>query len=192
MYLIGLIYDRQFTAWAVRTALSSVPELDVHILSEQVSRTRPARDLDVLITDQPDGRHRPGVNATQVLLMTPTDPPTPAELAARGFDGCLSERFTPAQLATAVQAAAQAEPDRSPASGVPLRLVADNSRSDTALSDRERQVLRLIAEGYTHDQTARRLGISPHTVNTYVKRVKGKLGVGNKAELARVALVSGW
>ncbi len=58
------------------------------------------------------------------------------------------------------------------------------------LSDREHQVLHHIARGFTHGQIATRLGISPHTVDTYVKRVRAKLGVGNKAELTKVALLA--
>jgi DNA-binding CsgD family transcriptional regulator len=57
------------------------------------------------------------------------------------------------------------------------------------LSARERQVLHYIACGYTHGQAARRLGISPHTVDTYVKRIRAKLAVGNKAELTRAAML---
>lgn len=58
-----------------------------------------------------------------------------------------------------------------------------------ALSPRERQVLRQIAHGLTHGQVARRLGISPHTVDTYVKRIRSKLDIGNKAELTRAAVL---
>ena len=61
-------------------------------------------------------------------------------------------------------------------------------RPETGLSPREQQVLRFIASGMTHRQVARRIGISPHTVDTYVKRVRSKFGIGNKAELTRVAL----
>ncbi|MFC9436554.1 LuxR C-terminal-related transcriptional regulator [Nocardia sp. NPDC057030] len=57
------------------------------------------------------------------------------------------------------------------------------------LSTREEQVLRQIAHGLTHGQVAARLGISPHTVDTYVRRIRTKLGVGNKAELTRAALL---
>ncbi|MEV0666412.1 LuxR C-terminal-related transcriptional regulator [Actinomadura luteofluorescens] len=56
------------------------------------------------------------------------------------------------------------------------------------LSLREQQVLDCIAEGYTHSQIARHLGISRHTVDTYVKRIRGKLKLGNKAELTRAAV----
>lgn len=57
------------------------------------------------------------------------------------------------------------------------------------LSEREEQVLTYISHGLTHGQIATRLRISPHTVNTYVSRIRAKLGVGNKAELTRVALL---
>jgi DNA-binding NarL/FixJ family response regulator len=57
------------------------------------------------------------------------------------------------------------------------------------LSKREEQVLRQISRGLTHGQIATRLDISPHTVDTYVKRIRAKLGVGNKAELTRAALL---
>ncbi|MFD8723166.1 LuxR C-terminal-related transcriptional regulator [Streptomyces sp. NPDC059629] len=60
--------------------------------------------------------------------------------------------------------------------------------SNVDLSPREQQVLQQIARGMTHSQIARRLGISQHTVDTYVKRIRSKLGIGNKAELTRVAL----
>jgi DNA-binding NarL/FixJ family response regulator len=63
---------------------------------------------------------------------------------------------------------------------------------DNRLSDREKQVLQQVAHGLTHGQIATRLGISPHTVDTYIKRIRSKLGVGNKAELTRVALLGGF
>jgi DNA-binding CsgD family transcriptional regulator len=59
------------------------------------------------------------------------------------------------------------------------------------LSQRERETLGYIAAGYTHRQTARRMGVSKATVDTFVERVRTKLGVGNKAELTRVAMAAG-
>ncbi|NBF00584.1 MULTISPECIES: response regulator transcription factor [unclassified Nonomuraea] len=61
-------------------------------------------------------------------------------------------------------------------------------KSAPALSNRESQVLQHISRGLTHGQVARRLGISQHTVDTYVKRARLKLSLGNKAELTRAAL----
>lgn len=65
----------------------------------------------------------------------------------------------------------------------------DLEGAEASLSPRERQVLRQIARGLTHGQIARRLSISPHTVDTYVKRIRFKLDLGNKAELTRAAVL---
>lgn len=59
---------------------------------------------------------------------------------------------------------------------------------EVRLSPREEQALDLIARGYTHAQTAVRMGVSKSTVDTYVERIRTKLHVGNKAELTRIAL----
>ncbi len=57
-----------------------------------------------------------------------------------------------------------------------------------ALSLREEETLNLIAQGLTHAQAALRMGVSRATVDTYVERIRAKLHVGNKAELARAAM----
>ncbi|MBV9449576.1 MAG: response regulator transcription factor [Streptosporangiaceae bacterium] len=57
-----------------------------------------------------------------------------------------------------------------------------------ALTPRELEALGLIARGFTHAQAATRMGVTPGTVNTFIERVRRKLQVGNKAELARVAI----
>lgn len=56
------------------------------------------------------------------------------------------------------------------------------------LSAREEETLSYIAQGFTHAQVARRMGVSKATVDTYVERIRAKLQVGNKAELTRAAL----
>jgi DNA-binding CsgD family transcriptional regulator len=56
------------------------------------------------------------------------------------------------------------------------------------LTAREEEALRYIAEGLTNAQAATRMGIQTTTVDTYVKRIRAKLGLGNKAELTRKAI----
>jgi DNA-binding NarL/FixJ family response regulator len=58
----------------------------------------------------------------------------------------------------------------------------------TSLSAREQETLAYIAHGLTHSQIAARMRVSKATVDTYVARIRGKLGLGNKAELALAAL----
>lgn len=59
------------------------------------------------------------------------------------------------------------------------------------LSDREAEVLRLIAEGLSYKEMADRLGISVKTVETYRERIKEKLNLHSRAELVRYALERG-
>ena len=59
-------------------------------------------------------------------------------------------------------------------------------------SAREAEVLRLVARGYTVDEVASALGVSPHTVQTFVRRIYTKLQVGSRAEAVREGQRQGW
>jgi two-component system response regulator NreC len=59
------------------------------------------------------------------------------------------------------------------------------------LTDREREVLRLIAEGLTSKEIASRFSISPHTVERHRANAMGKLDLHNRAELIRYAIRKG-
>lgn len=59
------------------------------------------------------------------------------------------------------------------------------------LSEREREVVKLTAEGYTAQQASELLSLSPKTVETYRHRAMQKLGLTNRAELVRYALRAG-
>ncbi len=56
------------------------------------------------------------------------------------------------------------------------------------LSEKERETLRHIARGFPHKQIATRMGVSKSTVDTYIARIRRKLNLGNKAQLALAAL----
>ncbi|MGP4090627.1 response regulator transcription factor [Streptomyces sp. KR55] len=56
------------------------------------------------------------------------------------------------------------------------------------LTPREQEVLRHIAAGHTYAQTARRMGLSRHTVDAYLRRIRAKLGITSTAELTRLAI----
>lgn len=59
------------------------------------------------------------------------------------------------------------------------------------LSEREREVVKLTAEGHTAIQAAELMSLSPKTVETYRHRAMQKLGLANRAELVRYALRAG-
>ena len=66
--------------------------------------------------------------------------------------------------------------------------VAKESENGEGLSEREREVLRLLAHGYTNQETAQKLSLSVKTVETYKARLMEKLKVRTRAELVQYAL----
>ena len=62
----------------------------------------------------------------------------------------------------------------------------------SALSERETEVVRLLAEGLTMKEMAQRLSVSPRTLETYRARALEKLGLRTRAQLVRYAIQRGW
>jgi two-component system response regulator DesR len=60
------------------------------------------------------------------------------------------------------------------------------------LTDRERQVLRMAAEGMATLEIASRIGLSDGTVRNYLSEAISKLGAANRVEAARIAREKGW
>ena len=59
------------------------------------------------------------------------------------------------------------------------------------LTEREKEVLRYIAQGLTYVQIAEKLVVSPRTVDAHLRSIYGKLGVKSRHEAARVAVERG-
>lgn len=69
-----------------------------------------------------------------------------------------------------------------------LRTAAHGAAADNPLTPREVQLLRLFAAGRTNKEAAREIGLSPHTVNDYVKAIYRKLQAGSRAEAVSKAI----
>jgi len=83
-------------------------------------------------------------------------------------------------------AKAPAQADSLPVHLPPPGAVAPFTLLDT-LSDREREVLALLALGYTNAQLAERLFVSPNTVKTHLQHIYDKLGVPNRTAAVSTA-----
>jgi DNA-binding CsgD family transcriptional regulator len=59
-----------------------------------------------------------------------------------------------------------------------------------SLTERETQILRMVARGFTNSEIARRLWLSPHTVRTHLQHAYPKLGVRTRVQAARAILPS--
>ncbi|MFD4240967.1 response regulator transcription factor [Streptomyces sp. NPDC058525] len=75
-----------------------------------------------------------------------------------------------------------------------LTLTTPHTPAPTAtatLAPREQEALRHIAAGRTYLQTARTMGLSKHTVDAYLRRIRAKLGINTTAEMTRLAVSLG-
>lgn len=75
-----------------------------------------------------------------------------------------------------------------PASG-PAEVV--EGKPGVSMSRRETEVLELITKGFTYEEIARKLGVTRHTVQTFVRRIYAKLEVGSKIEAINAARQQG-
>src|SRR5580693_1094360 len=115
-----------------------------------------------------------------------------------GASGFLVKDTEPADLATAVRVVAHGDSLISPS--MTRKLVAEfASRAKEphpaaeldAITQREREVMTLVADGLTNDEIARKLYMSPATVRTHVSRAMTKLGVRDRAQLVVLAYETG-
>jgi DNA-binding NarL/FixJ family response regulator len=120
------------------------------------------------------------------------------EALRHGASGFLVKDTEPVELIAAVRAVARGDALLSPS--VTRRLIGEfASRSKTPpptnaleqLTDREREVVTLIAEGLTNDQIAERLYMSPATAKTHANRAMAKIGARDRAQVVVVAYESG-
>jgi len=66
--------------------------------------------------------------------------------------------------------------------------IAELNCEPVVISDRELEIIKHIAEGYTNNEIAEKLFLSPHTVNTHRKNIMQKLGVNNTAAIVMYAV----
>ena len=129
-----------------------------------------------------------------VALCRPDDPPDLLAAVQSGATSLLTRRSAAGELPPAVDAARRGalylSADLTPS--LLQQATAVPSTRELRLTEREIETLRWVAQGLTHGQIGRRMGLTESTVNTYVKRLRAKLNTGNKAELTRRAIELGY
>lgn len=129
---------------------------------------------------------------TSVLMLSVSSNPSDVEAAiAAGARGYLLKDESVDQILWGVKAAARGETPLSPR--IANHLMPETRGRGPAtdlpsLTDRERQVLRLLVEGKDNGQIACELTISEHTVKSHVSTLLGKLGVENRVQAAVFAV----
>lgn len=139
---------------------------------------------------------REGGSGARVLVLTMHGEESYLEpVLAAGATGYLVKSSADREVVEAVRAVARGETYVRPAAARALaqgagrreELAAERERFEK-LTDREREVMQLIAEGYTAPQIGEQLSISPKTVDTYKQRVNEKMGLATRADYVKMAL----
>jgi len=208
---VVLVDDHAIVRTGLKAVLAEAPEIDVVGEAsggyEAVDLlTRIAADVVVMDLSMSDGD---GLTATRditaagdgtrvlVLTMHAEEAYLEAVLEA-GASGYLGKANADRDLVEAVHAVARGEIFVQPTAARVLAQGArrrDEQATERAryerLTDREREVMRLIAEGYTAPEIGEQLAISPKTVDTYKQRVNDKLGLTHRADYVKLALKLG-
>jgi DNA-binding NarL/FixJ family response regulator len=203
VFRVSIVDDQPVTRSGMERLVSLNPRLTVVASVPYVEDLQPGRaPCDVTVRALPTQHagsalalvSRVATNGRPVIIGTWEQPPTLLAAMRAGARGCLTRYSPQSAVADAVLIVAQG------GLYVCARLTGQFDAElrrprtdDTAvLAPREIETLRWIALGLTQAQIARRMGLSEATVNTYAKRIRGKLNVGNKAELTRVAITLGY
>ena len=135
------------------------------------------------------------VPSAQVLILSMQDDPRYVrEAFEAGASGYVLKEAADTEVITAVRAVAAGERYVHPALGARLLAaeLAERKRADAdPLSEREREVLRLLALGHTNQEISKQLYISVRTAETHRAHIMQKLRLSSRAELVRYALEQG-
>lgn len=120
------------------------------------------------------------------------------ELLSAGASGYVLKQSAPAELINAIRAVAAGGSYLDPSIAAKVInnyakkqfKVGDEARE--SISDRESEVLRLIAWGYSNKEIGERLGISVKTVEAHKANTMKKLGMRSRIDIVRFALLQGW
>ncbi len=194
-----IVDDHELFARSVARLLSDEPGVEVVAVETAVTgleeRGREHRpDVALVDWNLPDGsgagaidqlrRGAPGVR-TVVLTGEHEAAVVRAALAA-GCDGFITKDRSPEDLVDAIRAVAKGSGQLS-ADAVRSLLEDDRSAVDLGLTERELEVVRLLATSATNAQIGEELFLSANTVRNHVARIAKKLGVGTRLEIVLVA-----
>jgi DNA-binding NarL/FixJ family response regulator len=155
--------------------------------------------MDVVLPDRNGIEATPDVlkeapDAKVLVLSMEDDPSYVREAFSAGASGYVLKEAADTELVTALRQVAAGERYVHPALGARMAAAEADAAAradEDPLSDREREVLRLLALGHTNQEIAKMLFISVRTAETHRAHIMQKLRLTTRAELVRYALAQG-
>lgn len=128
--------------------------------------------------------------ATQVIALTSFSEEKLVETSLQaGAIGYLFKNVSVDELAAAIRAARVGQPTLAPeATRALIRKTTQPAGPGQDLTEREREVLRLLVEGRSNPEIAEQLSLSRSTVKTHVSHILEKLGANSRVEVATLAI----
>ncbi len=198
MQRLLIVADNSFAAQSIRLALRQTAGFQVIGYLDGTSELSPrVRDLapDVVLIDDSFGTELCVARLTDAAALVPSakrvvltmhmEPKALDAMAAAGVDAVIAKTVHPVSLATLLR-----EISRDSVIHFPRREPAKAERSDCPLTDRELEILRLVAQGHTNARIARELWVTEQTVKFHLSNTYRKLGVANRTEASRYAYVN--
>ena len=140
--------------------------------------------------------HREAPGTAVVALTRYDDEAYVQELLAAGALGYVLKQSASAELLRAIRAAARGDRYLDSALGTRVSGVMTQRRrrdaTQTRISERESEVLRLIALGHSNKEIATQLTLSVKTVEVHKANAMRKLGLGGRIDIVRFAMLQGW
>jgi DNA-binding NarL/FixJ family response regulator len=144
-------------------------------------------DLEMPVADgiEATRRIRDASPATNVVIFTSfSDRARILRALDAGAIGYLLKDAEPDEIHRGLQAAARGEAPLAPKAAAEVLAARTASRSSGGMTEREREVLQLVASGLANKQIARRLGISEKTVKGHLTQVFQTIGVTDRTQAA--------
>lgn len=202
--------DHQLIRDGLKMLINSQPDMEVIAEAgngNEACELTAALNPDLLVTDvsmpqctgvEVTGRLRQTHPQVRVLVLTVhEDREYLNQLVQAGASGYVLKRAAPDELARAIRAVSAGEYYLDPAVGG--RMISERTAPESTavasspqLSERETEVARMLAWGYSNKEIAAKLKVSVKTVETHKARLQEKLNFSSRTQLVRYALRQGW
>ena len=174
------------------TAVKSAATLNPDVIVMDISMP----GMNGLMATRAIKKQQPG--AAIITLTRHSDDAYLQELLRAGVSGYVLKQSAPTELLQAIRAAASGGQylDSTLTARVTAGFLAREGRTvnkpAATLSQREAEVLRLIASGYSNKEIASRLSLSVKTVEAHKANAMRKLGLNGRIDIVKYALLQGW